>query len=208
MSVPIVAQAGSKQAAKVTGELKELLKGDIVTFKGQMFREVTAKFSGGKKQTKLVPIDWEFRINAMSGLLALGGAGLTVMLLAFGLWWSQLRVRRLTNDERVALENELAQGSQTTGWFGALNQTMIAIKTLQDGDELAAGLRSAMSQLIRVNNINALGEVNMHTLQALRKLIEKNIKRIQRELRANIKLDEREGFSFGPREATISLIGG
>ena len=110
MAAAVPVAIGVKKGVEpVVKELKELLTGDIVTIEGQLFREVTAKFKGGKKSTRLVPINYMFRINALSILLAVGGAGLTAMLLGFALWWSQLRLNPLTDTERGKLELRLEQ---------------------------------------------------------------------------------------------------
>lgn len=199
--------AAEKGVEPIVKELKELLTGDIVTFEGELFREVTAKFEGGKKQTKLVPVKYTARINAMSILLGIGGAGLGAMFVGFALWWSQLRVGRLTNKEQVALKNEISEGSKFLGLSGAMFQTADAIAVLRRGDELTPGLFNAMSQLILTRGIDPLGTVNLKTLLLLMKSLETRVKQIRRALRLGVTLREREGFSLGPKDVTISLIG-
>ena len=101
-TVPAVL-AAKKGVEPIVKEIREILTGDIVTFEGELFREVTLKV-GRKKETRLVPIKYTARINALSIALGMGGIALALALVGFGLWWSQLRLHPLTGEEKGKLQ--------------------------------------------------------------------------------------------------------
>lgn len=78
--------------------------GDIITVEGEVFREVTAKFKGGKKSTRVIPIKYTARLNAMSILLAAGG----VLSVSFALWWSQMRLQPLTLEQKKEIREAIS----------------------------------------------------------------------------------------------------
>jgi hypothetical protein len=204
MSVPaLLAAKGSKQVVDTTAEkITGVLKGDIVRLKGELFREVTVKM-GKKKETKLVPIEYDFRINALSVALATGGLAAAVLLIGFALWWSQLRIGKMSDEDRVKLETELGT-IPFSGWVGAEFQVLKALKDIQETGVVRADRRAAMRTLIDNTLKRPDLDVNLKSLQLLLKFIQKNIKRIERSLRLGVKLDERQGFRI---PGGVSLIG-
>lgn len=203
-----VALGAKKGVEPIVKELKELLTGDIVTIEGEMFREVTAKFKGGKKSTRLVPVKYMFRINALSILLAVGGVGLTVMLIGFGLWWSQLRLGRMGESQRNRNTNIVVNVDKLLLTIEALE------RQLKRGEPMERGLLSSVLSQSNFHRpsldfpllpITPFADADAAYLVRVKKHLLKVKAAAKRRLKVGLQITERKGFRFGPEE--ISLFG-
>lgn len=215
MSLPIAgailaSKAGGKGGQTILEAGKEVLTGDLVKIEGEVFREVTIKV-GRKKETRLVPIKYEARINALSMAIAAGGVGLLAFLVGFGLWWSQLRIARIPNDRREFLNGSINGLRSTLVWLDR------AIQSLQKGEAIdpnalgpvisLAILDDADLGLPFVPRIANIRDFTLENLIPFRTHILKMLKKQQRRLALGLRLEQRQGFALNLGPEQVSLFG-
>ena len=211
--LPIAAAILTSKTGAKGGELaKEVLTGDLLTIEGEVFREVTIKV-GRKKETRLVPIRYEARINALSLAIAAAGAGATVLFGSLALWWAQLRLKPLTQAEKGDLDLRLEAIVTTID----LNQEILddlrlVINELRS-DTLGAVTTSILQRRVTIREVWSRFprvEDKLVALLALEDFLVGFIKEKKSELRRlkiksaiGLQLTERLGFASGG----ISIFG-
>ena len=106
-----------KAAGDVAGEVSQVLTGDLVVIRGQVFRAIRRQVPTGEltptgrpamvTQEVLVPVDVEAHVNPLSIGLGLAGLGIGLGALALGAWWAGIGVGLLSDQDKTAIEKDL-----------------------------------------------------------------------------------------------------